>query len=241
MYDSILPQEFSERIKPYILNADLDLYEAYSVTSTNDWAWEHYEQSPEHAVLRPSLFLAEKQENGRGTLNRKWQSPIGSGVYCSLLYPVHNELFTTRNVPTGFVPLYTSIAGLAAWIVLTSVYPSLNLSLRIRGVNDLYAKHAKVGGILVETRISTGGTLKGIVTGIGINLVQNSDLKLMDERNHPISIEELLPSTEREKMLDRKQTAYLVGKCTVGLYNMLNEDLLLDYESVVDRIRGAMI
>jgi hypothetical protein len=42
-------------------------------------------------------------------------------------------------------------------------------------------------------------------------------------------------------MLDRKKTAYLVGKCTVGLYNMLNQGLLLDYESVVDRIRGAII
>jgi biotin-(acetyl-CoA carboxylase) ligase len=241
MYNSIIPQEFSERIKPYILSAELDLYEAYSVTSTNDWAWEHYEQCREHHVLRPSLFLAETQRNGRGTLNRKWQSPIHSGIYCSMLYPVQNELLTIGNVPSGFVQLYSSIAGLAAWVVLTSVYPSLNLSLRIRGVNDLYANHAKVGGILVETRMSTGGTLKGVVTGIGINLVQNADLKVMDERNCPISIEELLPFYEREKMLDRKQTAYLVGKCTVGLYNMFNEGLLLDYESVVDRIRGAII
>ena len=241
MYNSIIPQEFSERIKPYILKAQLDLYEAYLVTSTNDWAWEHYEVLKEHGVLRPSLFLAETQRNGRGTLNRKWQSPIDSGIYCSMLYPVENELFTTRNVPIGFVPLYTSIAGLAAWIVLTSVYPSLSHTLQIRGVNDLYANHAKLGGILVETRMTTGGTLKGVVTGIGINLVQNADLKVMDERNCPVSIEELLPFYEREKMLDRKQTAYLVGKCMVGLYDMLNEGLLLDYDSVVDRIRGAII
>jgi len=46
---------------------------------------------------------------------------------------------------------------------------------------------------------------------------------------------------EQAKMLDRKQTAYLVGKCMVGLYDMLNEGLLLDYDSVVDRIRGAII
>ena len=241
MQASLLPQAFIERIKPYILAAELDLYEAYSVTSTNDWAWEHYENAPEHIVLRPSLFLAETQRNGRGTLNRKWESPIESGIYCSMLYPVQNNLFTTRHIPSGFVSLYTGVAGLATWIVLTSIYPSLVNILKIRGVNDLYANHAKVGGILVETRMTTGGTLKGVVTGIGINLVQNADLQVMDERNCPISIEELLPPEERNKMLDRKQTAYLVGKCAVGLYNMLDEGVLLDYESMVDRLRGAII
>jgi biotin-(acetyl-CoA carboxylase) ligase len=238
---AVLPEAFTERIKPYILNAELDLYEAYSVTSTNDWAWEHYEHAQKHQVVRPSLFLAEMQENGRGTLGRKWHSPAESGLYGSILFPIHHQSFSTRNVAKGFVPMYTSIAGIATWIVLTSLYPSLTHVLQIRGVNDLYAKHAKVGGILVETRMSAEGVLKGVVTGVGINLHENPDLKVEDERHCPISIEALLPADERKTMMNRKQTAYLVGKCVVGLYHMLNEGLMLEYESVINCIRGKIL
>jgi biotin-(acetyl-CoA carboxylase) ligase len=234
---AVLPEAFIERIKPYILDAELDLYEAYSVTSTNDWAWEHYEQAQKYQVVRPSLFLAETQENGRGTLGRKWHSPAGSGIYGSILFPVHHKSFSTRRVAHGFVPMYTSIAGLATWIVLTSIYPSLSPILRIRGVNDLYAKHAKVGGVLVETRMSAEGVLKAVVTGVGINLHESPDLKIVDERHCPMSIEALLPPDERENMMSRKQTAYLIGKCVVGLCQMLNEGLMLEYESVIECIR----
>jgi BirA family biotin operon repressor/biotin-[acetyl-CoA-carboxylase] ligase len=238
---AVLPEAFTERIKPYILNAELDLYEAYSVTSTNDWAWEHYEHAQKYQVVRPSLFLAETQQSGRGTAGRKWHSPVGSGIYGSILFPVHHQSFATRRVANGVVPMYTSIAGLATWIVLTSIYPSLSPILQIRGVNDLYAKHAKVGGILVETRLSTEGVLKSVVTGIGLNLHKNPDLKIMDERHCPMSIEELLPPDERKNMMNRKQTAYLVGKCMVGLYQMLNKGLMPEYENVVDCIRGRII
>ncbi|XVJ51307.1 MAG: hypothetical protein HEQ32_04175 [Vampirovibrio sp.] len=237
----VLPKEFSLRIKPYVLAADLDLYEAYAVTSTNDWAWEHYDAAKDKMGLRAGLFLAETQYNGRGKFHRRWHSPAGSGVYCSLLYPVNHNGFSIHNMPSGFVPLYTGLATLASWIVLSSIYPSLTQILRVRGVNDLYANHAKVGGIIVETRMTTEGTLRGIVTGIGINLIQDDRLQILDDRNSPISLEELINPYEKTHMLNRKQTAYLIGKCTVGLYNMFHQGVLLDYVNILDLIQGSNI
>jgi biotin-(acetyl-CoA carboxylase) ligase len=230
-------EEFAEQIKPYIRKAVLELYEAYMVTSTNDWAWEHFEHAVQRKYLKPSLFLAQIQRNGRGTQNREWHSPADTGVYCSMLYPVQDELFNMRNMQTGFTPIYTEIAGLAAWVVLTSVYPSLKKVLYIQGTNDLFAYNAKVGGILVETRLSANGYLQGVVTGIGINLLKNNDLKILDGRNTAISLQDLLTPEEQTRLLTRKQMGYLVGICTVGLYDMMHEGALLNYQSLLDLIR----
>ena len=230
-------EEFSEQIKPYVRKAVLELYEADAVTSTNDLAWEHYERARQRDVLNPSLFLAHVQRNGRGTQNRQWHSPEGSGVYCSMLYPVKDELFSKRHMRTGFTPIYTEIAGLAAWVVLTSAYPSLKNVLYIQGTNDLFAYHAKVGGILVETRLSASGYLQGVVTGIGINLLKDHNLKILDGRNTAISLQDLLTPYEQTRLLTRKQMGYLVGICTVGLYDMMHEGVLLNYQPLLDLIR----
>jgi|GEM_PF-4412852 len=237
----ILPEDFLESVKPHVLAADVDLYEAYAVTSTNDWAWEHFEHASERGSLKQSLFIAELQRSGRGTYNRNWHSPVGTGIYSSVLYPVQDDMFNIKSLAQGFVPLYTEIAALAVWITLTAVYPSLMYELRIRGINDLYARHCKLGGILVESRINGAGILRGVVTGVGINLLHDKTLQIIDERNAPISVEELLPEGEAHSILNKKQISYLLAKSIVGLYDMMHEGLLFDYSDHLARIRGPIV
>jgi biotin-(acetyl-CoA carboxylase) ligase len=240
----MLAPTFMDEIKPYLLSANVELQEAHLVTSTNDWAWEFYDsqrQQEQASSLSNTLFLAESQQKGRGTHNRNWSSPEGSGIYASLLYPIGAETPSLQTLEDTMVTVYTEVAALALWSVLTSIYPSLTHELKIRRVNDLYIHHCKLGGVLVESRINAQGRLQALVTGFGINILPDGARQVMDERNAPLSLYEALHPDERADMMNKKQLAYLLAKGLCGLYTMLETGKLMDYEHHLQRIRGPII
>ena len=89
-----------------------------------------------------SLVWAQRQEQGRGRLGRTWESPKG-GLYLSLML--------RPNRPPAEIPQLSLVAGLAvaeATQELTGLFPS------IRWPNDLFIGEQKVGGILLEAKVS---------------------------------------------------------------------------------------
>ena len=99
-----------------------------------------------------TLVWAAQQEQGRGRLGRKWESPDG-GVYLSLI------LRPSRPMPE--VPQLSLVAGLAT---VEAIQRVTNLFCAIRWPNDLLLAGKKVCGILVEARDGAA------VIGIGINV-----------------------------------------------------------------------
>lgn len=98
----------------------------------------------------PRLVLADRQTGGRGRLGRSFQSPVGTGLYMSLLLPM----------PAGGPPVTIT----AAVAVCLAIEELTGLSPKIKWVNDLFLRGKKVCGILAE------GVENQVVVGIGVNV-----------------------------------------------------------------------
>lgn len=106
-----------------------------------------------------ALSISNHQSAGRGQSNRVWQSPRGN-VYLSFL----------TNLPK---PLDGRLA-LEVGLALVNMPILQNLDLSVKWPNDLYARGAKWGGILIEP-IHSHNMEHGAVLGVGINLQPMQD------------------------------------------------------------------
>ena len=113
-------------------------------------------EKPDH----PVLLAAEEQTAGRGRRGRKWHSAPGAGVTFSIL----------RRMDCA--PRRLSGLSLAVGVAVARALRALGAGeVALKWPNDLLAggknAGAKLGGILIETRVQ-GGEISAVV-GIGIN------------------------------------------------------------------------
>jgi BirA family transcriptional regulator, biotin operon repressor / biotin---[acetyl-CoA-carboxylase] ligase len=110
-----------------------------SLPSTNDLLLALAEKgAPEGTIV-----IAREQTQGRGQFHRPWVSPLGKGLWMSLLLrlPIENEMIQALS-QLGPVSLCDTFLYLG-------IPPS---SFKIKAPNDLLLHQKKVAGILVETR-----------------------------------------------------------------------------------------
>ena len=104
----------------------------------------------------PILLAAEEQTAGRGQRGRSWYSAPGAGATFSILRRM-------RCPPRNLAGLSLAV-GVAAARALHALGAA---DVALKWPNDLLAGGAKLGGILIETRIQ-GREITAVV-GIGIN------------------------------------------------------------------------
>lgn len=110
------------------------------------------------AMGRFCACLAEEQTAGRGRHGRTWISPRGTSLCLSLGI----RLEPMEGVP-GALPLALGVA------VAETLRGFGARGIALKWPNDIYARGAKLGGILVESRRGSRGP--GIlVAGLGLNL-----------------------------------------------------------------------
>jgi BirA family transcriptional regulator, biotin operon repressor / biotin---[acetyl-CoA-carboxylase] ligase len=126
--------------------------------STNSDALEAARSSAPHG----SVYFADEQRAGRGRGDHAWDSAAGDGLYASVLL--------RTSIPAARLPLIPMAAGLAAAEAIRAV---TGLMIDLRWPNDLMLGPHKVGGILVESKISDGSA-NYVVVGIGINVHQRA-------------------------------------------------------------------
>ncbi len=127
-----------------------------STTSTNDEAWQRIDAEDADGLV----VFAEHQSAGRGRFGRRWHSPRGASLLCSI------ALIDARSEFTGGrLCLLTAVAARDAIGACTDV------TVTIKWPNDLLLSGRKVGGILIESRRLNNG-LQAYVVGIGINCLQ---------------------------------------------------------------------
>jgi biotin-(acetyl-CoA carboxylase) ligase len=217
----------------------LELFQTYEVSSTNDWAWVYYEDyNDSPGCSTPCLFQAETQRSGRGTHQRTWVSPPNSGVYLSLLYPVVSKPLEVKETHT-VQPLYSGLVALAVWLALVGYFPSLRDRLTLKNINDLSIDGAKLGGILVESRMTMRGHINALVMGVGLNLQPDETRHIADGRNTPTTLSEHI--TPKEKAL--MPTAFTLGS-HIGMYmtavcDLYHEGILNDVEAYLVHIRSC--
>lgn len=107
-----------------------------------------------------TVLISEEQTNGKGQLGRKFYSPMGTGIYMSILLRpkmnMENALFITTSAAVA-------VAQAIEWVS--------HRKAEIKWVNDIYCNGKKVCGILTEAafNIETSG-LDYVVLGIGMNV-----------------------------------------------------------------------
>jgi BirA family biotin operon repressor/biotin-[acetyl-CoA-carboxylase] ligase len=127
-----------------------------SVGSTNDIAMTYLRQGGADR----NLFIAEKQEQGRGRLGRVWVSKPGN-LYASLA--LRDPCDIAKGFQLGFV------AALVIRQALSSVGAQ---SLSLKWPNDVLMRGAKISGILIEGSKLPDSTFACVI-GTGINLADH--------------------------------------------------------------------
>jgi BirA family biotin operon repressor/biotin-[acetyl-CoA-carboxylase] ligase len=102
------------------------------------------------------VVVADHQHAGRGRRGRRWVSPPGASLLCSVLFrpPLRRE-------ELHLVPSALSLAALDA------VEATSGLRASLKWPNDLVAGPRKLGGVLAEL---AEGVPVAVVVGIGVNL-----------------------------------------------------------------------
>ncbi|MDR1919982.1 MAG: biotin--[acetyl-CoA-carboxylase] ligase [Tannerellaceae bacterium] len=153
--------------------------------STNQYIREHLKEGlPEGCVV-----TAEYQTAGRGQEGAQWESAPGANLTFSLLlYP--------RWMPANRQFMLSRLAALAVKDTLDAWTEHIS----IKWPNDIYWRHKKICGMLIENHLS-GQQLDSSIIGIGLNL--NQTLFTGDAPN-PVSLRQITGDEyDKEEVLDR--------------------------------------
>lgn len=171
-------------IREHTFVRDIDFH--WETESTNDIALRRAEHLD---TVTPLLVLAERQTQGRGRGQNRWQSSTGSLTFSLLL--------DLQEIPPDRLPQLSLTAGLAICQALEMFAPAADLA--IKWPNDVYLGERKVAGMLIE--VPPQRPPRGII-GIGINAnnsladypdeVRRNSISLVDATEHPLPLTELL-------------------------------------------------
>ncbi|MGI6129367.1 MAG: biotin--[acetyl-CoA-carboxylase] ligase, partial [bacterium] len=126
--------------------------------STNDVARELAQMGAEEGTL----VLAEEQVSGRGRRGRPWLSPVGDGIFASII------------LRPQLLPAQATLLTLTAAVAAAEAIRKLtNLPVGIKWPNDLLLNECKVAGILTEMSAEID-TIFHVIVGIGINVNNDS-------------------------------------------------------------------
>ncbi|MEN6469795.1 MAG: biotin--[acetyl-CoA-carboxylase] ligase [Smithella sp.] len=146
-----------QRFAGKFIGHQLHYYE--EIGSTNDEAFRLGVQgAPEGAAL-----IAERQNAGKGRMQRVWHSPAGANIYTSVILRPHFEM--------ACAPQISIAAGVAVAETLNPYCPD---KVMLKWPNDVLIEGKKVCGILSQMKMS-GNAIDFVVVGIGINVNLNRE------------------------------------------------------------------
>ena len=105
-----------------------------------------------------TALIAEKQNAGKGRMQRVWHSPAGSNIYTSIIL--------RPQVEPARAPHISILAGVAVAEVLETYCPD---RIKLKWPNDVLIDGKKVCGILSQMK-TAANEIDFIVLGIGINV-----------------------------------------------------------------------
>ena len=154
----LLPGEIAVNLKTKWLGHNI-IYQT-SVKSTNDVAKQAALDNCPHGTI----IVAEEQTGGRGRIDRGWFSPLGGGVWFSI---VLRPPFLPQEAPKFTLFMATVLAKSLA------KYPGL--AVDIKWPNDILCQGKKLVGILTEMNAQMEA-INHIVIGTGVNVCIAQDI-----------------------------------------------------------------
>jgi len=225
------------RGKGYCLSAPLELLEAQRIQEHLDCRVRqsmqelrvYYETGSTNRILEQELeaggqihgrcILAEHQTQGKGRSGNRWLTVPASGLCLSVGWHF-------PSLPGSFAAL-----SLATGVVLAKSLRQLGVQgIQLKWPNDLIYSHAKLGGILIESRGQLSGPVD-VVIGVGINnrLSPDITLKIEQEVTDLFSILGYQPSRNRlAGILINNIFALLDGYPREGFHSRIEDWRALD-------------
>ncbi len=158
--DILSEQGIKKYLAPELSKSDIFVYQSISSTNTV------LREKANSGAPEGCLVLANEQSSGKGRMGRSFYSPVGSGIYMSLL-------LRPKNCSGNDAVKITTLAAVAVCEAIESVSGE---KAQIKWVNDVFVKGKKVCGILTEGSFSLeNGALDYAVLGVGINLYPPAD------------------------------------------------------------------
>lgn len=128
-----------------------------SISSTQELAHRYASEGAKEGTT----VVADEQIGGKGRLGRAWFSPLGSGIWMSLILK--------PKIPPQQAPQLTLLTAVA---VILGIKASTGLSCDIKWPNDILLSNKKLVGILTEMQADPD-QIKSVIIGIGINVNQD--------------------------------------------------------------------
>ncbi len=179
----------------------------------------HYEKSVKstqeiaHRISRDgaiegTIVVADEQVAGKGRLGRPWFSPIGTGIWMSLIL--------RPKIPPQQAPQLTLLTAVA---VIRGIKAATDLQCDIKWPNDILLNGRKLVGILTEMQADPD-QIHSVIIGIGINV---------NETDFPEEIKEIATSLkiEKEEEINRATVIKSILEQFEELYELfLNEGFI---------------
>ena len=148
-----------------------------AVDSTNTYL----KQQAESGVQHGTVCIANAQTSGRGRRGRSFESQEGQGLFFSiLLRPEEGTLPENLSAITAF----------AAVAVCDAITKTVDITPKIKWVNDILVDDQKLVGILSELSLSAeSGQVDYIVIGVGINVHQRAEDFSLEVRKTATSLD----------------------------------------------------
>jgi BirA family biotin operon repressor/biotin-[acetyl-CoA-carboxylase] ligase len=176
------------------------------IDSTNTWlAARAVEGAPEGLVA-----LADFQSAGRGRLDRRWESPPGASLLCSIL--LRPDVGPDQ---LQLVVACVALAARAALVRLSGVRPVL------KWPNDLIVADAKIAGLLAEI-VSVDERL-AVVVGIGVNLTHEGPPEVRSTSVRAESGVTISPPALLDILLDELETRRVLLDSVDGQTSLRDE------------------
>ncbi|MBQ5318999.1 MAG: biotin--[acetyl-CoA-carboxylase] ligase [Oscillospiraceae bacterium] len=189
------------------LGRKIDVFK--TIDSTNNFA----KSLAQLGAVHGTTVVSEVQTQGKGRMGRSFYSPIGMGIYMSVI--LRPKLSVEHSL------LITSCAAVA---VAEAVEKVTGLDCKIKWVNDIYVGDKKLCGILTEAAVNVEqGGLEYAIVGIGLN-VQNTSF--------PKNISDIATSLHMEtgnKISRSLVAAEILNSLESHLENIRDKSFIEDY------------
>ena len=165
-----------------------------------------------------TVLIAGHQSAGRGRLGRSFQSPVGKGVYLSVIL--------RPECPPEALMHLTCAAAVA---MCDAVSDTAGFRPGIKWTNDLVHNRKKLGGILTELSLDPAtGLVRYAIIGIGINCTQTAEDFPPDLREMASS----LSAVAGKPVVPARLAAAMVSRLLE-----MNRRLLTEKAALLDRYR----
>ena len=186
-----------------------------TIDSTNTRAKQMVLEGAPHGTV----LIADHQVGGRGRMGRSFQSPVGMGIYMSVIL--------RHGCPPQQLMHLTCAAAVAA---CDAVEKAVGIRPDIKWTNDLVCGRRKLAGILTELVTYPGET--AAVIGIGINCCQM-------EADFAEDIRSFAGSLSMVTGLETDRT--VVAACLIEAFCEMDKTLLTGKSQMMARYRGNCI